>query len=116
MSEQHSRHRAHRPPTRGANEASQVHTAGGTMDGPRGLCSDNDNPARTLGADRIPPAARCLPYHGPAHMPATLSLRLRNTLTRQVEPVVPLDPARIGMYSCGPTVYRFAHVGNLRSF
>ncbi len=32
-----------------SDEASQVHTAGGTMDGPRGLCSDNDNQAGTLG-------------------------------------------------------------------
>jgi cysteinyl-tRNA synthetase len=42
-------------------------------------------------------------------------LRIRNTLSRAVEPVVPLEPGRIGMYTCGPTVYRFAHVGNLRS-
>jgi cysteinyl-tRNA synthetase len=42
-------------------------------------------------------------------------LRLRNTLTRQVEPVEPLEPGRVRMYTCGPTVYRYAHVGNLRS-
>ncbi|HEY4189505.1 MAG TPA: cysteine--tRNA ligase [Candidatus Limnocylindrales bacterium] len=42
--------------------------------------------------------------------------RLRNTLTRAVEPVpIPVDgPVR--MYTCGPTVYRWAHVGNLRSY
>jgi cysteinyl-tRNA synthetase len=44
-----------------------------------------------------------------------MTLRLRNTLTRRVEPVEPLAPGRIGMYTCGPTVYRYAHVGNLRS-
>ena len=49
-------------------------------------------------------------------MPAPLTLRLRNTLTRQIEPVVPLESGRVRMYTCGPTVYRFAHVGNLRSF
>ena len=49
-------------------------------------------------------------------MPAPLTLRLRNTLTRRVEAVVPLERGRVGMYSCGPTVYRYAHVGNLRSF
>ncbi len=43
-------------------------------------------------------------------------LHLRNTLTRQIEPVVPLESGRLRMYSCGPTVYRYAHVGNLRSF
>lgn len=44
-----------------------------------------------------------------------MALRLRNTLTRQVEIVEPLEPGRVRMYTCGPTVYRFAHVGNLRS-
>ena len=44
-----------------------------------------------------------------------MTLRLRNTLTRQVEPVEPLEPGRVRMYTCGPTVYRYAHVGNLRS-
>ncbi len=42
-------------------------------------------------------------------------LNLRNTLTRRVEPVEPLEPGRVRMYTCGPTVYRYAHVGNLRS-
>ena len=45
-----------------------------------------------------------------------MTLRLRNTLTRRVEPVTPLQPGRVGMYSCGPTVYRYAHIGNLRTF
>ncbi|HUQ79455.1 MAG TPA: cysteine--tRNA ligase [Patescibacteria group bacterium] len=45
-----------------------------------------------------------------------MTLRLRNTLTRSVEPVTVGDGVRLRMYSCGPTVYRFAHVGNLRTF
>ena len=45
-----------------------------------------------------------------------MTLRLRNTLTRTVEPVVPLEAGRVRMYTCGPTVYRYAHVGNLRSY
>jgi cysteinyl-tRNA synthetase len=45
-----------------------------------------------------------------------MTLRLRNTLTRRVEPVEPLEPGRVRMYTCGPTVYRYAHVGNLRSY
>jgi len=49
-------------------------------------------------------------------MPTALTLCLRNTLTRQIEPVEPLEPGLVRMYTCGPTVYRFAHVGNLRSF
>jgi cysteinyl-tRNA synthetase len=43
-------------------------------------------------------------------------LRLHNTLTRTVEPVRPLRPGQVSMYSCGPTVYRPVHIGNLRSF
>ena len=45
-----------------------------------------------------------------------MTLRLRNTLTRQVEPLEPSDGEAVRMYTCGPTVYRHAHVGNLRTF
>src|SRR2546423_13086619 len=45
-----------------------------------------------------------------------MTLRLRNTLTRTIEPVEPADGERLRMYACGPTVYRYAHVGNLRTF
>ena len=45
-----------------------------------------------------------------------MQLRLHNTLTRRVEPLVPLNEGEIRMYTCGPTVYRPAHVGNLRSY
>lgn len=44
-----------------------------------------------------------------------MTLHLRNTLGRRVEPVEPLEPGRVRIYTCGPTVYRYAHVGNLRS-
>ena len=37
-----------------------------------------------------------------------------NTLTRRKEPFEPLDPARVTMYACGPTVYDYAHIGNAR--
>jgi cysteinyl-tRNA synthetase len=43
-------------------------------------------------------------------------LQLTNTLTRTKEPVRPGTPGLVRMYSCGPTVYRSMHVGNLRSF
>jgi len=43
-------------------------------------------------------------------------LRLRNTLTKDVEEVLCLDGDTLRMYSCGPTVYRPVHIGNLRSF
>ncbi len=41
-------------------------------------------------------------------------LRLHNSLTRQKERFVPLDPAHVRMYVCGPTVYDLAHIGNAR--
>ena len=44
----------------------------------------------------------------------TAQLRLYNTLTRKKEPFTPLDPSRVRMYVCGPTVYDFAHIGNAR--
>ena len=48
-------------------------------------------------------------------MPAT-KMHLYNTLTKQLEPVRPADPTQISFYSCGPTVYDDAHIGNFRSF
>jgi cysteinyl-tRNA synthetase len=44
-----------------------------------------------------------------------MTLRLRDTLRRSIEPVATAD-APVRMYTCGPTVYRYAHVGNLRSY
>jgi cysteinyl-tRNA synthetase len=43
-----------------------------------------------------------------------MELKLYNTLTRTKEVFRPLDPARVRMYVCGPTVYDFAHIGNAR--
>ncbi|MGA2138589.1 MAG: cysteine--tRNA ligase [Verrucomicrobiia bacterium] len=47
-----------------------------------------------------------------------MALQFFNTLTRRKEGFVPLDPQgkRVGMYTCGPTVYGFVHIGNLRAF
>jgi len=47
-----------------------------------------------------------------------MTLHLHNTLSRKVEPFIPLDPAgkKVGMYCCGPTVHDFAHIGNFRTF
>ena len=43
-------------------------------------------------------------------------MKLYNTLTRKKQQFKPLHDKRIGVYSCGPTVYSFAHIGNLRSY
>ena len=39
-----------------------------------------------------------------------------NTLTKKVEPFIPNVDGKVSMYTCGPTVYHFAHIGNLRSY
>ncbi|WP_374297533.1 cysteine--tRNA ligase [Sphingomonas sp.] len=46
----------------------------------------------------------------------TTPLTLYNSLTRNPEPFQPLDPANVRVYSCGPTVYNYAHIGNLRAY
>ena len=43
-------------------------------------------------------------------------VRLYNTLSREKEEFIPLHPPEVNFYSCGPTVYDFAHIGNLRSY
>src|SRR3989338_1617977 len=45
-----------------------------------------------------------------------MPLQLFNTLTRKKETFVPLDPKLVRLYTCGPTVYHYMHIGNLRSF
>jgi cysteinyl-tRNA synthetase len=43
-------------------------------------------------------------------------IRLHNTLSGLTEPFVPQRPGEVGMYTCGPTVYDYAHIGNYRTF
>ncbi|MBW3021075.1 cysteine--tRNA ligase [Candidatus Woesearchaeota archaeon] len=45
-----------------------------------------------------------------------MTLKLYNTLTRKVEEFKPIDENEVKIYSCGPTVYNFAHIGNLRAY
>ena len=51
-----------------------------------------------------------------AEQHADAPLRLFNSLTRTVEPFAPIDPGHARVYSCGPTVYNYAHLGNLRAY
>lgn len=46
----------------------------------------------------------------------TVPLKFFNTLTRKKEKFVPLEKGKVKMYTCGPTVYWFAHIGNFRTF
>src|SRR5437879_2628718 len=41
---------------------------------------------------------------------------LYNTLGRKLEEFTPRDPSEVGVYTCGPTVYSYAHIGNLRAY
>ena len=43
-------------------------------------------------------------------------LTLYNSLTRSLEPFVPIDPSNVRVYTCGPTVYNYQHIGNMRAF
>ena len=43
-------------------------------------------------------------------------LSFYNTLTRKVEQFIPNEEGKVGMYTCGPTVYHYAHIGNLRTY
>ncbi len=45
-----------------------------------------------------------------------IPLTLYNSLSRAIETFRPIDPTNVGIYSCGPTVYNYAHIGNLRAY
>ena len=50
-------------------------------------------------------------------MPDSLpQVRLHNSLTRRTEPIEPIEPGRVSIYTCGSTVYKYAHIGNLRTY
>ncbi len=45
-----------------------------------------------------------------------MSLELYNTMGRSMQKFTPRTPGKVGFYGCGPTVYNYAHIGNLRAF
>lgn len=45
-----------------------------------------------------------------------MQIQFYNSLSRQKEPFIPLKPGKVGLYTCGPTVYDVAHIGNFRTF
>ena len=44
-----------------------------------------------------------------------MSLKLYNTMGHKLEEFIPVTPGYVGFYGCGPTVYNYAHIGNLRA-
>ena len=80
-----------------APSAVAVHASTGNLDGPEGAGRSVSATARRPGG-------------------APVTLRFRNTLGGALEDFQPLDPADVRIYSCGPTVYAPAHIGNFRSF
>jgi cysteinyl-tRNA synthetase len=49
-------------------------------------------------------------------VPQPMTIRLFNTLSGQIDPLVPMDGQALRMYACGPTVYDYGHIGNFRTF
>ncbi|RKX87709.1 MAG: cysteine--tRNA ligase, partial [Spirochaetes bacterium] len=45
-----------------------------------------------------------------------MELQFYNTMGRKLQPFKTLDNNHVGMYCCGPTVYNYAHIGNLRAY
>ncbi len=48
--------------------------------------------------------------------PRADAFRIFNTLRRTIEPLRPIEPGKLRVYTCGPTVYNYAHIGNLRTY
>src|SRR5207249_3542140 len=66
--------------------------------------------------DSQPARADSVSYPGARRFAPRMTLALYNTLTRRVEPFQPLAPPRVTLYTCGPTVWNYAHLGNFRTF
>ena len=43
-------------------------------------------------------------------------MKIYNTLTRKIEEFKPVEDGKVKMYTCGPTVYHYAHIGNMRNY
>src|SRR5688500_1896254 len=60
---------------------------------------------------------RHAPRYNATAMPDALpQVRLHNSLTRRAEPLEPIKPGLVTIYTCGSTVYKYAHIGNLRTY
>jgi cysteinyl-tRNA synthetase len=72
------------------------------------------SPVRDVWTPGQPAEGRIIDSADHRALARAMELKLYDTLTREKRPFVPLDPARVRMYVCGPTVYDFAHIGNAR--
>jgi cysteinyl-tRNA synthetase len=92
----------------------------------RGIVPDSSTQAQALDGALCAPGlrkSRCYNRKG-AHLPnlireqagRSMTLRLFNTLSGQVNELVPADGEALRMYACGPTVYDYGHIGNFRTF
>ena len=45
-----------------------------------------------------------------------MALRFQNSMSRSKEEFVPLEDGKVGLYTCGPTIYNYAHIGNFRAY
>src|SRR5581483_8393925 len=57
----------------------------------------------------------CLSPPSPSR-PQSMALRFFNTYSREIEDFSPIEPPLVRMYTCGPTVYNHAHIGNFRAY
>ena len=74
-----------------------------------GNLSGDVGAGRVIAAEAVATVAR-------AGGAASMTLRLRDTLSGETRPLEPLEPGHVRIYSCGPTVYGPTHIGNFRSF
>jgi cysteinyl-tRNA synthetase len=56
------------------------------------------------------------PEFYPFRRSSRMGLRVYNTMTRQKEEFAPLEAGKVRLYTCGPTIYNFAHIGNFRAY
>ena len=45
-----------------------------------------------------------------------MAIQFYNSMTRGKEPLQPIEPGKVGLYTCGPTIYNYAHIGNFRAY
>ena len=77
----------------------------------------NDKRANAATTDADCPTGTTLPrFAGARPRPLPMKLRLYDTYSRSVRDFEPIEPGKVGLYACGPTVYNYAHIGNLRTY